>query len=295
MTSAPTRGFVAFHLVGASLCWATAFIWMKLLSGRVEPAVVAASRAVIATLAIGAFFTLTRQALTPGAGAWRSWLVIGTFNGVVPNVLTAVAVDRIPAGLAAMIQASGPLIVATLAHVLFTSERLTWRRAMGVLVGFVGMLVLIGPAALPGSAIDILGILAMAATTLSYAGTTLYIRSLGTSADPNRLAFGQQLVAGIFGSAFALVTVGAAGTSAQVADNLTLLVVLGVLATAIPITLWMRLARAAGPAIASLNGYLLPVWATALAMLVLGERFVLREFIGAAIVLAGVYLATRRG
>jgi drug/metabolite transporter (DMT)-like permease len=156
---------------------------MKLLAGRVDPAVVAASRAVIATLAIGAFFALIGRALTPGRGALTAWIVIGVFNGVVPNVLTAVAVERIPAGLAAMIQSSGPLIVACLAHVLFADERLTRRRAAGVAVGFLGMLVLIGPAASPASGVDVLGVLAMAGTTFSYAGTTLYIRSLA-DADP---------------------------------------------------------------------------------------------------------------
>jgi drug/metabolite transporter (DMT)-like permease len=70
---------------------------------------------------------------------------------------------------------------------------------------------------------------------------------------------------------------------------------LGVLATALPILLFMRLIRRTGPTRASMVGYLLPVWTAVLAVLFLGERIGAREMIGGAVVLTGVALVSLSG
>jgi drug/metabolite transporter (DMT)-like permease len=72
-------------------------------------------------------------------------------------------------------------------------------------------------------------------------------------------------------------------------------VALGVLATAIPILLFMRLIRGAGPTRAAMASYLVPVWATVLAILFLGERVSLREVVGAVAVLSGVAIVSSTG
>ena len=81
------------------------------------------------------------------------------FNGWLPNVLVAFALTEIATAPAAMIQASSPLIVALFSHLLFVDERLTPQRFVGVLVGFIGMGILIGPAAMPDSGISLAGLL----------------------------------------------------------------------------------------------------------------------------------------
>ncbi|MFM9577940.1 hypothetical protein ACKI2A_48100, partial [Streptomyces turgidiscabies] len=87
---------------------------------------------------------------------------------------------------------STPLIVALFAHFMFAEERLTWRRGGGVLLGFAGMAILLGPAVPGGRDGSLGGVLAMAATALSYAVGNLYVRGV-PDPRPGRLAFGQQL------------------------------------------------------------------------------------------------------
>lgn len=272
------------------MCWSTGFIFMKLFAGVLEPIVIAGMRGAIAAAALGIFLLTLHHSLVPKGEERVQWLVVGTFNGWLPNFLTAYAVTEIPAALAAMIQASGPLIVAVLAHLAFSSERLTMRRALGVLVGLVGMAVLVGPAALPGGQVSLLGVAAMIATAASYATCTIYIRAI-RGADATRLAYGQQLIAGVVALPLAFFFAGPMAF-APVANQAPMLIALGIVATAIPITLWMRLAHAAGPTIASLNGYLIPVWTTLFAVTLLGEVIGWREMAGATIILAGVWLVT---
>jgi drug/metabolite transporter (DMT)-like permease len=207
--------------------------------------------------------------------------------------LVAYALTQIATASAAMIQASSPLIVAGLSHLLFAEERLTPGRLVGVLVGFAGMGILIGPAALPDSGISPSGALAMVGVALSYATANLYVRTV-RQAEPARLALGQQICSGLPATALALALAGPAGFT-DVPAKLAPLLALGIVSTALPILMFMRLIRRAGPTRASMVGYLMPVWTAILAVLFLDERIGGRELTGGAVVLVGVALVSFSG
>lgn len=67
---------------------------------------------------------------------------------------------------------------------------------------------------------------------------------------------------------------------------------LGIVCTAIPMTVFMRLIRAAGPTRAAMTGYLVPTVAALMGMLVLGETLELRQIAAGCIILIGVFLVT---
>ena len=292
LPAAPTPVFLAANLLVCSMLWSSSFLFIK-LSGDVNPFVLAAMRGLVGASAIAAWFAVQAKSIRPEGGEWRNWIVLGALNGWVPNVLVAHALTQIGTAPAAMIQASGPLIVAVMSHLLFVDERLTLGRFIGVLVGFAGMGILIGPAALPDSGISPWGALAMMATALSYASANVYVRTI-RHADPARLALGQQICSGLPATVLALVLAGPSAFAA-VPASATPLITLGIVSTALPILLFMRLIRRAGPTRASMVGYLQPVWAAILAVLFLGERIGGREMIGGAVVLAGVALVSFSG
>ncbi|MBO1907165.1 DMT family transporter [Microvirga sp. 3-52] len=292
LPAAPTPGFMAANLLACSMLWSTSFLFIK-LSGDVNPFVLAAMRGLVGASALILWFATQAKSIRPDNGQWHHWVVLGALNGWIPNVLVAHALTQIGTAPAAMIQASGPLIVAVLSHLLFTDERLTPRRFAGVLVGFAGMGILIGPAALPDSGVGAWGALTMVATALSYATANLYVRSI-RHADPARLALGQQICSGIPATALALVVAGPSAFAA-VPDSAASLLALGIVSTALPILLFMRLIRRAGPTRASMVGYLQPVWTAVLAVLFLNESIGLRELAGGAVVLTGVALVSLSG
>ncbi|MCB5174341.1 DMT family transporter [Microvirga lenta] len=292
LPSAPTPVFLVANLIACSMLWSTSFLFIK-LSGEVNPFVLAATRGLLGASALASWFAVQARSIRPERGEWRHWAILGALNGWVPNVLVAFALTQIGTAPAAMIQASGPLIVAVLAHLLFADERLTARRLAGVLVGLAGMGILIGPAALPDSGLSPWGALAMVATALSYATANLYVRSI-RHADPARLALGQQICSGLPATVLALALAGPSAFAA-VPPSAAPLVALGIVSTALPILLFMRLIRRAGPTRASMVGYLQPVWTATLAVLFLGETIGVREMIGGAVVLTGVALVSFSG
>lgn len=289
----PTPGFIVSRLLACSALWASSFLFIK-LSASLNPFVLAAMRGVIGASAIALWFLVQKKSLLPQRHEWRIWMILGTLNGWLPNVLLAYALTHIGTAPAAMIQASGPLIVATASHVLFADERLTPRRLAGVLVGFAGIGLLIGPAAFPGSGISPIGALLMLAIACSYAGANLYTRTVVRQEDPARLALGQQICSGIAATGLALAMAGPAAF-APVPEHAAPLMALGVASTALPILLFMHLIRRAGPTRASMVGYLMPVWTAVLAVVFLNEQIAGREIAAGVVVLTGVALVSFTG
>lgn len=285
----PSSAFLVTHLLGAGVTWGCAFLFMKLMSADVHLTVVAAGRAILAAIVLMAAVAAMGQSVLPKGREWQDWLMLGTVNGWVPNMLVAYALTEMASGPAAMIQASGPLLTALLAHVFLPGERLTADRILGILLGLAGMALLIGPQALSGGG-TALAMLAMIVLTLGYALGNIYTRRI-PAADPTRLALGQQLFSGLFGGMIALWVTGTGGFAAAL-YHWPAMLALGVLSTALPIWLFMRLITFGGPTRAAMVGYVAPIVAVIMGILVLGEPLVPRQVAGGLVIMLGVAIVT---
>ncbi|WP_054208961.1 DMT family transporter [Bosea vaviloviae] len=289
--TAPSRAFVVGHPLVCSFFWGSSFLFIKLTGGAISPLALAAGRGLIGAAALAAYVGWLGQSPIPRRDEIRHWLVLGTTNGWVPNVLVAYALVQLASGPAAMIQAGGPLVTAVFAHFLFAEERMGAKRLAGILLGMAGVALLIGPRLIEGGG-TALGVLAMVGVMLGYSGGNLYARAVPASAgDPARLALGQQVVSGLVALALTLVFAGPVAF-APMTEHVPAMLALGLLATAIPMAVFMRLIRAAGPTRAAMTGYLVPSVATILGIVVLGETLELRQVVGGCIILVGVFLVT---
>jgi drug/metabolite transporter (DMT)-like permease len=271
--------------------WGSSFPLLRLVAMEMSPFALAACRGGFAALGVLAFLAVTGQLRGGGWGVWRAALVLGTCNGWVPNLLTALALDNIEAAPAALIHAATPLQVALMAAVLLPGDRPGWRGVAGLLVGFVGIAVLLGPAAINGSA-SFTGGLLILLSGASYAAGTLYARMARPGAS-GQLVLGQQVVSGLVAG---LLSIPFSGTGAydQPAWVFGVLAVLGILASAIPLTMFLRLLTQARVTDAAMVGYIQPPFAAGVGALLLGEWPAAGVILGGLIVLAGVWLATSR-
>jgi len=287
----PSRSFIAVHLLVSSFFWGSSFLFIKLMSGQVSPFAIAAGRGLLGATSLALWLLWLGQSPLPRRNEIRHWLILGATNGWIPNILVAYALIQLASGPAAMIQAAGPLVTAIVAHLIFAEERLSGRRMGGILIGLAGVALLIGPRLFEGGATT-LSVLAMVATMLSYAAGNIYVRAVPAPAgDPMRLALGQQVVSGLGASSLALIFAGPAAFP-PLRDHWTTMLALGVVCTAIPMTVFMRLIRAAGPTRAAMTGYLVPTVAAIMGVLILGETLELRQIAAGCIILAGVFLVT---
>ena len=296
-TSAPPqsqsgRGETLALLMTCSCLWASGFLFMRLLTGQIVPEAMAGARAGIAAILLCVLFAFRGDRIMPHSYEWGPFAVIGTLNGWLPNILTAFALTQISTASSAMIQASGPLMVAILAHFMFAEERLTRHRFVGVLLGFLGMGLLIGPDALIPGTHGQAGFFAMTAVAVCYALGNLYTRRV-RAIPPLRLALGQQLISSTVALPLAFALKGPEALIA-LGDHWVYVLALGSIATAVPISLFMVLISKAGPTRAAMVGYLMPIFATSFSIVFLGESVGLRELIGGAVILSGIWLATSK-
>ncbi|MFC4168748.1 DMT family transporter [Teichococcus aestuarii] len=279
------------ELLLISALWGSSFPLMRHVAGVMPPLALATARGAFAALAVGLFLWWRGALRWPGRRSLRHILVIGTVNGWLPNVLTALALRDIESAPAALIQSATPLLVGVMAFFLLREERPGPRMALGLGLGFLGIAVILGPRALDGGA-TIGAALLMLGTAASYAAGTVYMR-WARPEEAGQLVMGQQvmavLIAGTLGLAF-----GAPGGFAQPASIWLSLVVLGVFASAVPLSLYVLLLRRARATEAAMVGYLEPPFAALVAAFLLSEIPEPRVALGGAVVLLGVWLATRR-
>lgn len=276
----------------------SSFLFIKLIGNSLPVFAFAASRGFVAMTALLVFLALRRLLLgrtAPRTGAWRDlrhMLVLGTTNGWLANALIAVAVRHVDTAVVAMIQAAVPLFVAIMAHFLFYEERFRSGQLVGILTGLGGIVLIIGPLALLGSHGSLIGVSAMLLTALLYACGLVYARGVAHE-NPVALACGQQACGAVIAGAIAFLFEPAAAFGNAV-GVWPYLVVLGVLCSAVPTALLLRLVRRAPSVSTAMIAYLQPAWASLLGVLVLLEPVHPRGLLGTAMIVAGVMIVTGR-
>lgn len=283
-----------WRLLLISSLWGAAFPVMRFAVADLPPWWIASGRALLAACVVAAWLALRGRPIVPRGAMLRHALVLGTLNGWVPNILASASMARIDSATGALIQAIAPLLVALLSVAALPAERPGPRTAAGLLVGFAGVAAIAGPGVLEGGTSGA-GAFLMLLVALSYASGTVYVRAARPGAA-DELAFGQQIGGGIVATliAFALEP-GGPPAGAATAAAWAAVAALAVFGSAVPLTLFLALVQRARATDASMVGYLQPACATLLGALLLGEWAEPRVLAGGGVVLAGVWLATRRG
>ena len=286
MPRAPHSGDWLSLLV-LTLLWGSAFLLNELALASFSPSVIVAGRIMIATLLVYGYLRLTGETL-PGPGrAWLPMLVLAVFGNVLPFHLIAWAQLHIESSLAGILMAVMPLFVLTLAHFFVPGARLTSYRVAGFVVGFTGVIVVIGPEFPQGFVGNaaLLGAIAALGAALSYSISAIYARRLGAG-DPVKRAAGMLLVASMLSAPLALVdfSVVAPPSVASAAA----LIALGLLATGFATLLYFRLIEGPGPTFLSFVNYLVPAWAVIAGAVFLDESLSPPVFLGLALILAGI-------
>lgn len=288
------------NLIVISGTWGSSFVLVKLITQTMPPFAFAASRGFIAMSALLAWLALSGRTQPAFAILLRPspsrtllhMVVLGTTNGWLTNVLTAVAVSRVDSAVVAMLQAFVPLLVAVLAHFTFVEEPFRARQFIGIVTGMIGILLIVGPVAVFGGHGSLLGIIAMLLAALSYACGTVYGRYIA-SPNPAVLACGQQACGAVVATIISLLLESRAEWI-QSASVWLLLAIVGVICSAVPTALYLRLLAHAASVPAALVAYLQPVWATMLGWAVLGEQVRAVALLGTGIVVVGIVVTTRK-
>src|SRR4051812_23429337 len=130
--------------------WGSAFMFMKIAVATVPPATLVASRLILAAIILYAVMRARGLRLPPPGRRWLAFIALGVLGNCLPFFLIAWGQQTIDSALAGILISVMPLATMVLAHFFVAGEHLTSRRALGFAIGFAGIVVLMGPAALMG-------------------------------------------------------------------------------------------------------------------------------------------------
>jgi drug/metabolite transporter (DMT)-like permease len=271
--------------------WGASFMLLKIALRDLEPTTVIffriASAAVTLALAV-AVLAGGRRALREIRERWRDFALLGLVNTAAPFLLITWGQQYIDTGVAAILNASAPIFTAVVALFFVHSERVTGARAIGIGIGFGGIVLLIGfePS---GGRHAVAGSVAVVVASLLYAVGALYTGRRLTGVSPLGVAFGSMFFATLYTAPFGLVQL-PDGTLTWSAIASTL--ALGAVATGVAYLLYFGLIMGAGASRAILVTYLVPSMAIVYGVTLLGEDLAVQSVIGLALVLFGVALGT---
>lgn len=281
------------QFVALAAIWGLSFALIKVGDRALAPLQVAFGRLLFGGITLLLVLAIRRDGLPRDPKVWRHLAVAALLVNALPFSLIAYGETRIDSVTAGIWNATTPLLTVLVAMVLLPEERPTWAHAVGLGVGFAGVLVLLGVwRARAGGAL--LGNLACLAAAGGYALGFPYVRKY-LSPRPES---GVSLAAGqILCGALALAVVTPVVTTAPAALPVPVaasVLTLGILGTGVAYILNFGVIRAAGATVASTVTYVIPIVSTAAGVVILGERLVWNEPLGGALVLAGVAVAQGR-
>ena len=284
--------FDVSKLLFVGALWGASFIFMSMALHSYGPISIAAWRIMLAALVLLLVCFFSGQVLPDNREDWKKLTVIGFLNSALPFFLISWGLQFISSAEAAVLMAAGTFSALILSHFFSADERINPARALGVLVGFCGVLVLVISALIDTGLGTFKGQLAVMLAGVSYASSSVmarrivHIPSLPAAAGILLSASTYMMfLAWLFEQPFTLH----ADSSAMAA-----VIFLGVFSTALAMAIRLNIIRHNGAVFMSQVGYLVPLFGVFWSWLLLAEAIGQNTLMALAIILLGITI-TRSG
>jgi drug/metabolite transporter (DMT)-like permease len=279
-----------FHFAVSGLFWGIPYLLMKVAVRDIEPAVIVCGRVLIGA-AILIPIAMHQKVLMDAIRGWRYVLPYAIFEMMIPWILITNAEKQISSGLAGLLIATVPIWSTIFASM--TGDKTVWhsKRLVGMLVGFIGLIGLVGYESIIGSS-DPLSIAMMLLAAISYS----YAVNMISQKLPDVSGIAINGLAMVFTSiAYApLMIVQFPEVSTVSKESAASLLALGVFSTALAFISFFIVLKEIGPARASIGTYVNTAVAVVLGVMILSEPLTIGIIIGLPLVMIGSFLASRK-
>jgi len=277
-------------LLALATLWGASYTFIKLGVATIPPITLIAARTLIAGVLLIVIMRWRGLSLPGDAATWRRFLFQACLNSVIPFTLIAWSERTLDAGLATILNSTGPIFTFLLTFAITRHEALTPRKLVGVLAGLAGVCLIIGVQALSRLGEQLAAQLAIVAATICYAGAAIFGRGF-KGLDPMAPAAGSMLS----GAAILIplsIIVDRPWTLAPSATSMLALLGLAVFSTALAFVIYFRLIQTLGSVGTTAQAYLRVPIGVALGVLFLGESLTSTAWIGLGCVVIGVAAMT---
>ena len=282
------------QLILLSAIWGGSFFFGRVAMAELPPITTAFFRVFLAALALLAWIAIRRRhriAFTlPLAMAL---LVMGLLNNAIPFSLILWGQIEIGSGLASAVNAMTPIWTLLVANALTSDERITAPKLAGVLIGFLGVVLLMAQDAVSGLAAPLLAQLAVLGATVSYAFAAVFGKRF-RGIDPVSVSAGQLVASSLLLFPVAMIAETPWHLQMPSAEASAAVIALALLCTAFAYVLYFRVLSGAGATNVSLVTILVPASAILLGVVFLDERFTTLQIGGMGLILFGLLVKDGR-
>jgi drug/metabolite transporter (DMT)-like permease len=280
------------RFLALTLIWGASFMFIKIGVEALAPMQVAFGRMFCGATVLLALSAVRREQLPREAATWGHLAIAAALANSIPFTLFAYAEQHVSSALASIGNATVPLFTLLFALMLLPSERPTTRRTVGLVIGFAGVLVVLGAwRGVAAAGPDLGGMLLILVASACYGLSGVYMRRHLSHTPYSSLALSVgQLVVGAL--ELLVVLPFATRMPAHVpARVIAAVFTLGAFGTGIAYVLSYGLIRLAGATIASTVTYFIPVVSIAIGVVLMGEHLSWNAPVGAGIIVGGALLS----
>ena len=272
-------------LIALSLVWAGTFFFAAIAVVEIPPLTIAFLRVSGAALVLLLALYLMGILMPREGSVWAAFFGMGLFNNAIPFSLIFWAQTELNSGVASILNATMPVFTVIAAHLLTKDEKMTKMRFLGVVLGFLGIVVLIG-SPISGS---IWAHLAILAAGISYALASIFGKRFAQmGVKPMATATGQVICSAIILLPFALILERPWTNASPSFHVIQAMIAMISLSTAFAYFLYFRILSTAGATNVALVTLLIPPFAVLLGILFLNETLTLQQITGMFIITAGL-------
>lgn len=275
-------------LIALSAIWGASFLFMRVASAEFGPLTLIFLRMLGAILVLAPF--LMRKTLRSHIfESAKHIIILSMANNVVPFVLLAYATLKLESGFTSLINATTPMWTALIA-VGFFGTKVNRQQIVGLILAFLGIFILSADKLTFGSQGMGWSILAGLGATLGYGIAGNYSKRYLSHLSAKEITVGTVL------SSTLILTIPGLYFWPEVSPSTTAWVstaLLGILCTAVAYLIFFKVLAEAGSVATSTVTFLVPVFAIAWGVSLLGEQITLRMMIGMAMTLLGTALSVK--
>ncbi|MDZ7926053.1 MAG: DMT family transporter [Agrobacterium sp.] len=276
-------------LVALSLLWGGSFFFIGIAVKELPPVTIVTLRVSLAATALLIVCRIMGLHLPRQWAVWRAFFGMGLLNNIIPFCLIVWGQTHIASGLASILNATTPLFTVIVAHFLTADEKMTGNKLAGVLIGFVGVATMIGPAAFGGAISGLWGQIAILGAAISYSFAGIFGRRFKAMGVPPLMTATGQISSSTLMLIPAALLLDKPWTLAMPSlGTWGALIGIALLSTALAYLIFFRILATAGATNLALVTFLIPVSAILLGSLILGEQLEIKHFAGMAMIAAGL-------
>lgn len=282
-----TIGFIVISLI-----WGSTWLAIKIGLDSMPPFYGLAFRFTLAMMILFAMMKLRGESLPTDATSIKLYVVLGVCSFSIPFGLVYWGEQYIASGLAAVLFAIYPFVVAVYSHFFLPNEPMTVPKIAGIALGFVGIVLIFWSDIHLGDAATS-GMIAIVASTLLQGVAIIVAKKLGKHINPITMNFGGMLIGVPIMFLLALLFDDASMITFD-AKGIGSFVYLGTFGTVVTFVVYYWLLKRVEAVYMSLIALVTPVLAVILGTLYLGETLPPKVFVGAGLVLLGIFIANSK-